>query len=193
MSEIKGTLMSSMAGRSSGIHAWIKQPSMFILTHECTTSWNHRNTLNLLHHNQLVQLTHFDIQSIFNKSYHGCSLVVACSLTYPPLLSPLYSQCKTMLASMTISPTISPFVIDDNNSCSPYEHAPFVFISPPLASMAKGVHLPVSEISDHCWLFPLSICTILGPVCMPGVIILSPLSSFSSLMNSRCVKVFERP
>ena len=28
--------------------------------------------------------------------------------------------------------------------------SPFVFISPPLASMAKGVHIPVSEISDHC-------------------------------------------
>ena len=138
---------------------------MFILTHECTTPWNHRNTLNLLYQNQIMQLTHFDIESIFNKGYHGCFLVVACSLTYPPLLSPLYSQCKTMLASMTISPTISPFVIDDNNSCSPYEHAPlfvcispFVFISPPLASMAKGVHIPVPGISEHCWLLPLSIC-----------------------------------
>ena len=67
------------------------------------------------------------------------------------------NDIKTMLASMTISSTISPFVIDDNNSCSPYEHAPpffyispFVFISPPLASMEKGVHIPVSEISDHC-------------------------------------------
>ena len=98
-----------------------------------------------------------------------------------------------MLASMTNQSTISPFVIDDNNSCSPYEHAPFVFISPPLASMAKGVHIPVSEISDHCWLLPLSICTILGPVCIPGVTILSPLSSFYNLMNSRCVKVLERP
>ena len=105
-----------------------------------------------------------------------------------------------MLASMTISPTISPFVIDDNNSCSPYEHAsafvcisPFIFISPPLASMAKGVHIPVSEIFDYFWLLPLSICTILGPVCMPGVTIFSPLSSYSSLMNSRCAKVFERP
>ena len=28
----------------------------------------------------------------------------------------------------------------------------FVFISPPLASMEKGVHIPESEISDHCWL-----------------------------------------
>ena len=42
-------------------------------------------------------------------------------------------------------------------------------------------------------LLPLSICTILGPVCIPRVTILSPLSSFSSLMNSRCAKVFERP
>ena len=61
---------------------------------------------NLLYQNQIVQLTHFDIESIFNKSYHGCSLVVACSLTYPPLLSLFYSQCKTMLASMTISSTV---------------------------------------------------------------------------------------
>ena len=111
-----------------------------------------------------------------------------------------FDDIRSMLASMTISSTISPFVIDDNNSCSPYEHAPpffyispFVFISPPLASMEKGVHILVSEISDHCWLLPLSICTVLGPVCMPGVTILSPLSSFSSLMNSRCAKIFERP
>jgi len=71
--------------------------------------------------------------------------------------------------------------------------SPFVFISPPLASMAKGDHISVSGISDHYSLLPLSICTILGPVCMPGVTILSPLSSFSSLVNSRCVNIFERP
>ena len=41
---------------------------------------------------------------------------------------------KTMLASMTISSTISPFVIDDNNSCSPYEHAPILSSSLPLSS-----------------------------------------------------------
>ena len=39
---------------------------------------------------------------------------------------------KTMLASMTISSTISPFVIDDNNSCSPCEHAPILYSSLPL-------------------------------------------------------------
>ena len=54
-------------------------------------------TENLLYQNQIMQLTHFDIESIFNKSYHGCSLVVACSLTYPPLLSPLYSQSSHSL------------------------------------------------------------------------------------------------
>ena len=75
----------------------------------------------------------------------------------------------------------------------PMSMLPFDFISPPLESMEKGVHIPVSEISDHCWLLPMSKCTILGPVSMPGVTILSPLSSFSSLMNSRCTKVFERP
>ena len=99
-----------------------------------------------------------------------------------------FDDIRSMLASMTISSTISPFVIDDNNSCSP-----FVFISPPLASMEKGVHIPMSEIFDHCWLLPLSICTILGPFCIPGVTIISPLSSSSSLMNSKCDKVFERP
>ena len=83
-----------------------------------------------------------------------------------------------MLASMTISSTISPFVIDDNNSCSP-----FFFISPPLASMEKGVHIPMSEISNHYSLFPLSICMILRPVCMVGVAILSPLCSSFSLMT----------
>ena len=50
-----------------------------------------------------------------------------------------------------------------------------------------------SLITAHWYLLPLSICTILGLVSMPGVTIFSPLSSFSSLMNSRCVKVFERP
>ena len=77
--------------------------------------------------------------------------------------------------------------------CSPFLFiSPSVFISPPV-SMEKGVHIHVSKIIDHFSLLPLSICTIIGHVCIPGVTILSPLSSFSSLMNSRCVKVFERP
>ena len=42
------------------------------------------------------------------------------------------NDITTMLASMKFFPTISPFVIDDNNSCSPYEHAPPLTSSPPL-------------------------------------------------------------
>ena len=107
-----------------------------------------------------------------------------------------------MLASMTISSTISPFVIDDNNSCSPYEHAPLLFASLPLSSSLPlwhqwqrvSTYLCLESLNTaHWYLLPLSICMILGPVYMPRVTILSPLSSFSSLMNSRCVKVFERP
>ena len=56
--------------------------------------------------------------------------------------------------------------------------------------MAKGVHISAFEITDHCSLLPLSMCPILGTVCIPGVTILSPLSSSSSLVNSRCAKVF---
>ena len=44
------------------------------------------------------------------------------------------NDIKTMLASMTISSTISPFVIDDNNSCSPCKHAPLLSSSLPLSS-----------------------------------------------------------
>ena len=113
-----------------------------------------------------------------------------------------WGHCKSMLASMTISSTISPFVIDDNNSCSPYEHAPLFSASLLLSSSVPLWHqwqrvftyLSLKSLITADWnLLPLSICMILGFVCMPGVTILSPLSSFSSLMNSRCAKVFERP
>ena len=56
------------------------------------------------------------------------------------------NDIKSMLASMTISPTISPFVIDDNNSCSPYEHAPlFVCISPFVFISFLSASLPLSS------------------------------------------------
>ena len=49
------------------------------------------------------------------------------------------NDIKTMLASMKISSTISPFFIDDNNSCSPYEHAPLLSASLPLWHQWKRV------------------------------------------------------
>ena len=113
-----------------------------------------------------------------------------------------WGHCKSMLASMIISSTISPFVIDDNNSCSPYEHAPLLSSSLPLSSFLPlwhqwqrvSTYLCLKSLITADWyLLPLSICTILGPICIPGVTILCPLSSSSSLMNSRCAKVYERP
>ena len=38
----------------------------------------------------------------------------------------LWGHYNSMLALMTISSAISPFVIDDNNSCSPCENAPLL-------------------------------------------------------------------
>ena len=43
----------------------------------------------------------------------------------------LWGPCKSMLASMIISSKISPSVINDNNSCSPCEHAPIFSSSLP--------------------------------------------------------------
>ena len=44
----------------------------------------------------------------------------------------LWGHCKSMLASITISSTISPFVINDNSSCSPCKHASLLSSSLPL-------------------------------------------------------------
>ena len=44
----------------------------------------------------------------------------------------LWGHCNSMLASMIISSIISPFVIDDNNSCSPCKYAPLLSSSLPL-------------------------------------------------------------
>ena len=52
----------------------------------------------------------------------------------------LWGHCKSMLGSMTISSTISPFVIDDNNLCSPCEHAPLFSSSLPLSSYFPLCH-----------------------------------------------------
>ena len=53
--------------------------------------------------------------------------LVALMNTYGSIASP-------MLESMIIQSTISPFVIDDNNSCSPCKHAPLFSSFLPLSS-----------------------------------------------------------
>ena len=65
----------------------------------------------------------------------------------------LWGHRKSMLASMTISSTISPFVIDDNNSCSPCEHAPLLSSSLPLWHQWKRVSTYLclkSLTTTHC-------------------------------------------
>ena len=54
----------------------------------------------------------------------------------------------------------------------------------PLESMAKGDHISSYETTDHWSLLPLSTCTILGPVCIPGVTI-----SFEFILQPHEIKV----
>ena len=99
-----------------------------------------------------------------------------------------WGHYKSMLASMTISSVIFPFVIDDNKSCSPCEHAPLLSSSLPLWHQWKRVSTYLylkSLITAHWYFLPLSTCTILGPVCMPGVTILSPFSFVPFYMNKK--------